>query len=77
MLPYFAFLQAGFTLPMIVTNQSGSLLHCHFTLTGIIIDNTKAVYFLLHFPLPHGTWLLTSALPFEVRTFLLPKQVTA
>jgi len=33
-LPYFVFLQAGFTVPHLVTKVRGSLLHCLFTLAG-------------------------------------------
>ena len=33
MLPYFAFLRAGFTMPKAVTSIRGGLLHHHFTLT--------------------------------------------
>ena len=44
----------------------GGLLPHLFTLTNILL----AVYFLLHFPSPHGVWPLTSILLYGARTFL-------
>jgi hypothetical protein len=49
--------------------RGGGLLPHRFTLTPSGKPD-EAVYFLWHFPSPHGASALRSALPFGVRTFL-------
>ena len=64
---------SGWGLPSTyVTVRDGGLLLHRFTLTANpgLWPEFGAVYFLWHFPSPHGAWALPSTLLCGVRTFL-------
>jgi len=53
------------------------LVRSYRTLSALPVNSSarpSAVYFLLHFPSPHGAWFSPSTLPYGVPTFLnLPR----
>ena len=63
----FVFLRAGFTLPPPSLSERWSLTPPFHPYPGAF--STRAVYFLLHFPLSRDTWPLTSALALRSSDF--------
>ena len=61
----------GVCLARLVTQPAGELLPHRFTLTAWVCTH-EAVYFLLHFPWPHGRWALPITMSCGARTFLSP-----
>src|SRR6266571_2132386 len=71
--PLFGLAPCGVCQAAPVTRGAGGLLPHRFTLTATEgWPPVAAVCFLWHFPSRHRDWVLPSAIPFGVRTFLSP-----
>src|SRR6185436_8274833 len=76
--PLFGLAPCGVYRAAPVTRGAGGLLPHRFTLTGAGGEPpAQAVCFLWHFPSRHRDWVLPSAAPCGVRTFLSPDLLRA